>query len=379
MPLPPWINHRRAAILLIALFALAWAAYIHRHLIDFEVYLVAGQRVVHAENLYRPDDGHFQSPSLPAFAFPMAAFARMPTAVARLLWYAQSCGLLVTFVRWSVRELPGRNLKEPTLWWIVGILFAKFYFRELNLGQTNALLGVLLIGALRAARIDARWRAGVLVGLGVFVKVYALILLPWLLLAAGAAGLGAMACVISIGLLLPAAAYGWQGNIDQLSAWSRTVTESTGASLMGGGNISALTMWTKWTGEGPHIRVLAAATILLALGLLAMAVWRRRRVTDPLYLEFGLLMLLIPIISPQGWDYLLLLATPAIVLVIDRWRLVRVPWRVVTGLALFFLSFTVHDLLGRKLYLFLMGTSVQSVSALTLFVCLIHLRHKELA
>src|SRR6185503_16370128 len=111
--------------------------------------------------------------------------------------------------------------------------------------------------------------------------------------------------------------------------------------------ISALTMWTKWTGEGPYVPVLAAATVVLALVLVAMAMWRRRRVADPLYLEFGLLMLLIPIISPQGWDYLLLLATPAVVMVIDRWRQVSMPWRVITAAALFFLSFTVHDLLGR--------------------------------
>jgi len=30
-------------------------------------------------------------------------------------------------------------------------------------------------------------------------------------------------------------------------------------------------------------------------------------------------MLLIPLVSPQGWDYVLLLATPAVVCLVDRW------------------------------------------------------------
>jgi hypothetical protein len=47
---------------------------------------------------------------------------------------------------------------------------------------------------------------------------------------------------------------------------------------------------------------------------------RRRTVREPAYLEFGLLMLLIPLLSPQGWDYVLLVATPAVMILVDRWR-----------------------------------------------------------
>jgi multisubunit Na+/H+ antiporter MnhF subunit len=54
-------------------------------------------------------------------------------------------------------------------------------------------------------------------------------------------------------------------------------------------------------------------------------------------------------------------------------------WRVATALAMAFTSFTIYDLLGRELYVRLMAINVVSVSALGLFICLAHLRHRSLA
>ena len=48
-----------------------------------------------------------------------------------------------------------------------------------------------------------------------------------------------------------------------------------------------------------------------ALALVGTVLVRRRRVSEPNYLEFGLLMILVPLLSPQGWDYVLLIAAPA--------------------------------------------------------------------
>jgi hypothetical protein len=256
---------------------------------------------------------------------------------------------------------------------------AKFYAHELNLGQTNILLGAVLVSGLLAAERGQAALAGALVGLGVFVKPYAVILLPWLLPGVGLQGVAAAAVVLMSGLLLPSLVYGWGGNIDEVLGWYRTVTDTTAPNLLQPENVSLATMWAKWLGPGPLAGRLAIATVALALIVVAWAVWRRSRVRIPAYLEFGLLMLLVPLISPQGWDYVLLVATPAVVCLVDRFGEMTPPWRVVTALAAVLMSFTIFDLLGRALYTRLMAVNIVSVAALALFAALAHLRGRALA
>ena len=56
----------------------------------------------------------------------------------------------------------------------------------------------------------------------------------------------------------------------------------------------------------------AAGALLLASPALVFLL--RRGVTAPEVLEGGLLLTLMPLLSPQGWDYVFLIATPAVVL-----------------------------------------------------------------
>jgi len=364
---------------IIALAASIYVIRIQKEMVDFAVYRTAAARAMDAEPLYRAEDGHYQYKYFPAFAFVMAPFAKIDPEGAKAIWFALSVGLLSTLVRWSVRGLPERRLTERTLIWFSIILMGKFYAHELNLGQTNLLLGVLLTGALLSEQIEQPFLAGALVGLGIFVKPYAIILLPWLLLTSGLAGLGVALAVVAVGLTLPAAVYGWQGNLDQIVGWYRTVTDTTAPNLLVAENISLATMWAKWIGPSPLAAQLAVVTGLVVLGVAAWVMTRRKDITDAGYLEFGLLMLVVPLLSPQGWDYVLLLGTPAIVVLVDRWKEMTRPWRAITAVALFFMSFTIFDLLGRALYARMMRISIVSVCVLVLVACLANLRWRKLA
>jgi hypothetical protein len=348
-------------------------------MVDFAVYRTAGARAIEAAPLFRPDDGHYQFKYFPAFALTMTPFALLPEEVAKAIWFAFSVALLVVLVRVSVRTLPDPRLPPRLLSWMAVVLMAKFYLHELNLGQTNILLGVLLVGALAAAlRGHAGW-SGVLVGAGVFVKPYALILVPWLFFAAGLSALAAFAATFAAGLLLPATLYGWSGNLEQIQGWYRTVTDTTAPNLLAPENVSFATMWAKWLDPGPMASSLATATVGAALAVAAVAWLWRRRLRQPAYLEFGVLMLLVPLISPQGWDYVLLLATPAAICLVDRFREMGRAWQIVTAAAFAFMSFTIYDLLGRALYARMMALSVVSVAALVLVVCLVAVRRRALA
>jgi len=259
------------------------------------------------------------------------------------------------------------------------VLVGRFYGRELNLGQTNILFGFTLMGALFAAEAGARRTAGTLVALGVFIKPYALILLPWLWLTAGASGMTPFFGVLAAGLALPAFAYGWTGNLDQIAGWYRTVTDTSAPNLLSKENISFATGWAKWIGVGPPAARLALVTSVAAVLVAGLVTARRRSVREPAYLEFGLLMLLIPLLSPQGWDYVLLVATPAVMILVDRWRETGIGWRVVTGIALLAIGFTIIDLLGRPVYNFTMQISLLTICATLLIASMAHLRWRRLA
>jgi hypothetical protein len=362
------------------LLTMLYVARVQYRMEDFGVYRRAAIRAAHAEPLYRPDDGHYQFKYLPAFALAMAPFGVLPEPTARATWFALSCALLLIFVRWSVRALPNRALSERTLTWCAAACVAKFAASELVLGQTNLLLGVLLVGVLLRSQSGSGPSAGMLAGAAVFVKVYAAILLPWLLVATGWAGVAAALAVIAAGLLLPAAWYGWNANVDLLRRWYVTVAETTTEPILRNHeNVSAAAAWTKWTGFGPHVAWLTIATAIAAAALVLVVLHRRTHVTKPRYLEFGLLMLLVPIVSPQGWDYVLLLATPAFLCVADRWPALTGPWRALAATSIALMSFTAVGLIGRPLYEFLMNAGIVSIATMSLAVCLVHLRVTKLA
>lgn len=366
-------------LVVVALAATIYLTKIHQQMVDFDVYRTAASRALAGERLYRASDGHYQYKYLPAFAFAMAPFAHVEFRVARLVWYALSVGLLCACLRWSARAVPEARWSERALVWAAVIFVGKYYARDLSLGQSNVLLSAMLTGALVAARRGSVRLTGALVALGVFVKPYALILTPWVWLVAGLPGAVVGGVTLAAGLLLPALAYGWHGNLSELAAWYQTVTATTPGNLLSADNVSIATMWARWLGEGPTATGLAIATGAAALGLAGLIARGRRCVRHPASLEFGALMLLVPLLSPQGWDYVLLLGAPAVLLIVDRFGELRLPWRVLLALALAAFSFTIYDVIGRRAYAAMAQINLVSVAALVLVAGLAHLRWRKLA
>ncbi len=346
---------------------------------DFGVYQTAAQRALAGEPLYRADDGFYQYKYWPAFALAMAPFAYIPHDLAKFLWFAISGGLIAWLLAWSIRLLPDRRLSERALAWWTILMTAKFIVRELCNGQTNALLAVLVLGALAAIRQHRTVMAGALLGAAVFVKPYALVLIPWLAVTQGGVALLASAAVLAAGLLLPAGIYGWQGNLTLLADWYRTVSSTTTDTLSVRENMSFASMYAKWLGAGSAAYLLALASTVAAGALAIVVWWRRDRAGRPEYLEVGLLLVLVPLISPQGWDYVLLLGTPALVCLIDRFRDLSMPLRLVTAAGFLLTSLMLFDVYRRTLYIALTEGGAITIGGILLAVSLARLRVLALA
>jgi hypothetical protein len=352
---------------------------IRSELVDFEVYRIAAARALAAQPLFRLDDGHYQYKYLPAFALVMAPFAWLPKALAEAAWFALSVAMAAWFVRMSLLTVPERRLSDNALIWFALLLMGKFLVKEIAFGQTNILLGVVVLGAALAAHRGRPLAAGVLVGVGVFVKPYALVFVPWLIWVSGASALAAFSGVIAVGLLLPAAVYGWAGNLDLLASWYLIVTTSTAHTLLAHENISLASMWGKWWRPEAAPLVLTAASSVVVFAMAGAAVAMRKRVRAPEGLEYAAFAFLVPLISPQGWDYLLLLSLPGYMCLVDRWRDTAWPWRAVMIGGLAVTSFAIYDLMRRPLYMFVVNSGVTTLGALALLVCLLRLRWRALA
>ena len=350
------------------------AARIKRDFWDYEVIRQAGMRAAAAEPLYRPEDGHYQFKYWPAFALAVAPLGALDLEVGKVLWYAMTVALIGVFIRQSVRALPDRRSSERFLVWWTLLVTGKFLVKDLVNGQTNLILGVLVMLMLVAGEAGRPVRAGIMMALAAVAKPYAIIFLPWLAVAYGvAAGLVGLTALI-VAWLAPALVYGWNGNLALLADWYRTVTQTTPPNLSVLENSSIASMWVRWIGQGSAAWVLTAATIAVCVAAAALLWSRRREVKRPAFLEVGYLLLLIPLLSPQGWDYVLLIATPAFVCLVDRFRESPRGWQIAVAFGFFLTSFMVYDLVGRTLYFWLMEHSAIAVGALVLAACLIRLR-----
>ena len=333
-----------AAVLaaLVALFAYKIAA----KMPDFEVYWRAGSRAAAAEPLYREDDEHFQLKYLPAFAVLAIPAAMLPLPVAKAIGFGISVALIPVLLALSLGLLPERRRPASALALVTFVLMAKFYGHELVLGQVNVLFAVIVITGVQLVANGRRAGAGLLFALAVIIKPYAVLFLPWLAAGRAMRALAAAGAGLLAALVLPVPLYGWQGTLALHRDWWRTVTESTAPNLLNADNVSLAAMYAKWIGVGSASAVLATGTAAALLIVAAVAVFRRQRLSRPEGLEAALLLTLIPLLSPQGWDYVFLIATPAVMFAVNYDRELPSALRVVTWIALAIAAFTLYDVVG---------------------------------
>jgi hypothetical protein len=366
-----------SALLVVALGA--FVLRISRDMRDFEVPYTTAVRAAAAAPLYRAEDEHYQFKYLPAFAVLAIPLGLMPLPVAKGVWFVGSVGLLMALMTLSVRLLPEQRKSTTVLVASAIVVLAKFYARELDMGQVNLIFAVAATWAFVAMKDGHDLLAALLLVLTIAIKPYGALLLPVLLVRRHQAA--TVACGVGVLLLfaLPMPLYGWSGTIDLHESWWKTVTETTAPNLLNPDNVSLASMCAKWLGIGPLAATLAAASALVLIVGAAMVFFRRRRVRAPEGLEGSLLLLLIPLLSPQGWDYVLLIATPAIVYLANYQDLLPAPWRALTIVAALTIGLSLFDIMGRAAYTAFMGAAVISVCALVLVGALFTMRWRAVA
>jgi hypothetical protein len=363
----------------VAAIAALYVTKIERRMPDYEVYRRAAVRAAHAEPLYRADDGHYQFKYLPAFAVVMLPVGMAPERVVRACWFAGSILLLVLLLRSSVTALPEERRSRAFLIGATFVLLAKFYAHEIELGQVNILMTALVVAAVVQMRAGQEMVAGLLIAGAVVVKPYAVLLVPYLAARRQIGSLAGVAIGLAAALALPALVYGFDGNLTLLDQWWRTVTDTTAPNLMDFNNVSAASVFARWLGPGPVAQALAAALMTALLGVAAAVFARRPRVQFPEALEVGLLLTMMPLISPQGWDYVFLLSTLAVMALVNYADQLPRYVRPAVIAALLVVAFSIFDLIGRAAYQRFMRLSIITVCYLVIIAGLAALRVRRVA
>jgi len=371
----------------IAVFVVAFsAAYVfgirwNHGMADFAVNYRAGQRIIAGETLYRTSDGHYMFKYFPSAAMIYAPFTALPIEIAMVVWFLLSLAAFIAIFRMVNRLIP--NKQVPYLLAIAGAILAKYILHELRLGQINVFVTLLMLAAIAALGGAPRWRAelaaGALAGAAIAVKPYAaLLVLYFLVTLRWRSVLGAVAA-LALCLALPSVFYGIAGNLDQLREWSSSLSDSTPALLTNVDNVSVLAFFTKWLGDAGR----AVQPTLIALGALAVltlavivAGWRR---PNSFVLEGALILTLIPLISPLGWDYTFLMALVAVALIVNNRFVFATPiqWLLAANFAI--VALALYDTMGRTIYGAFLRWSVTTINFVVVILALAYLRVRQAA
>jgi hypothetical protein len=151
---------------------------------------------------------------------------------------------------------------------------------------------------------------------------------------------------------------------------------STPSLLSSQDNVSLLGFLMKRT-QDQSLSLTIYGIILAALGGLVLYLLHRgSRISQSTVLDGFLLLALIPLVSPLGWDYTFLSAAPAVMLICKHYDKYRPFWRGFLILSFLVISLSLYDLMGHRLYAAFMSSSVITLDFLALAGYLAYLRIK---
>jgi hypothetical protein len=369
------------------LLALAFELRIKDKMVDFSVNYRAAQRLRLGETLYRTADGHYQFKYMPFSAFLYVPLTLVPLAAAKGTWFALVILSSVLVFFFSAKLLRSDRRRTLTAELVAVLVLGRYFLREIQLGQINALITAVLLlmivsldsGRARPSRAGAQCGTGLCWGLATALKPYSLIYLPYFLLKKRWLPVAGGFAVLGLAGLAPAVFYGPGGNFVVLKEWWSTLSASTPSLFSTQDNVSLMGCLVKWTGRPG----LSLAIYLLFLGGLAglvlFLVHLGRNRDRGFVLETFLILALIPLISPLGWDYTLLAAAPAVMLIACHLDKLQTFARLFLFLDFAVIALSLYDLLGRGLYARFMASSAITVCFLILIGYVAHLRIKNYA
>ncbi len=364
-------------ILFLITFFLLFEFKISHNMVDFEVCYRAGKRFINGEILYQLEDGHYQFKYPPFYSFFVSPISLLPLYFAKLIWYYLVLIFIFlifyfSYILISKKKKNWISLAIPTL-----LVLAKFYGRELDLGQANALLMLLILISIYFIERSKEKTAGIFLGLATTVKPYALIFFPYFLFKRklGAFIIGLIFLIFS--LIFPSIRYGWNGNIELLKKWQYTLSLSTPKLFNSQDNVSFFGFFSKWLStERINLIYSCSLIAIIIFSVLFILIAKRKTNKTSFLIECSILLIYIPLFSPLGWDYIFLLSTLGIMILISSIKQFPTFSRYFLIANFVIIGATLYDIMGRQLYSKFMSLSILTINFIIIILYLFKLRIK---
>jgi len=378
---------KKTAIFLLAGFLVSLAIFLiksGKEMADFEVNYKAGQRLLAGETLYRTDDQHWQFKYSPFSAMIYVPLSFLPLRAAKGIWFfaiIASIGVIIAFSSKLVMREASAKMVWPLF---ASLVLARYFFRELQLGQINSIITAILVGMIWQIDHDEETRstrrrtlAGLFWGLATALKPYAVIFLPYFILKKHFRAAAIGICVVILSLAVPAMFFGLQGNIVVVKEWAFSLAQSTPHLFTTQDNVSLLAFVSKWLKNPSLALAVFAAGVIIFAFLTLRLIFAGKKIKRPALLECALLLFFIPLLSPLGWDYTFLSSFTAVLLVLERLTSFPKAARVFLSLNFTLIALTLYDLLGRTIYASYMSWSVPTLNFLIIAGALFYLRQTK--
>lgn len=349
---------------------------------DLEVYYETADKLIHGEEIYGEHveslGPHYIYKYSPPAALIFAPLVALGFPVSRFIYW----GILV-FIFGSIlynikviflgKEAMNSRITGSLI--LATLIVGTHFFRELHLGQVNLLLLGIYVFALRCFLTKKYAGMGVLLAFSIFIKPFALIFIPFLLLTRTYKGLLYLMGFIIVFFLSPLLFY---HSIDAFTglyaSWLNELAVELGnkQTLLAEGNHTIFSVLARHSllrliEMSDTTRYLYQLIILCGIGFLITWTYLRRQVVDAPARIFIILIAIIPLLAFTSYNAFIF-SLPLITYLMFKFRELGIVYKIVFVISCLCIGISIHDLIGKDLFDFFWAISIYSWGTIGLLV-----------
>ncbi|WP_183557114.1 glycosyltransferase family 87 protein [Mucilaginibacter sp. SP1R1] len=343
---------------------------------DFEVFVDAGGKIIHGQNIFKPPFAqNLQYYYSPLFALLLAPFSALPIMIPQLLWIGFSYFLLYRIWILCVQyfDTSAFSKKQMQLWLLIAALLAlRFILVDIGYVQMTTFLLWATLESMQLIKRGKYITGAALLALAINIKLLPLAFVLYLFYR-NYTKAALLTCVFYVVyLFIPALYLGWQQNASLLKDWFSIINPANKEwnieSDDGPSSLVALipVYLTDTTGilsfkrnfvnlkfeqVSLILNLVRLAFVLLTLAFLRTLPFKSIKSNIRQFWEMCYLFIAIPLIYPHQQQYAFVYLIPAFVYIswyfIVNWEMVKAKLNYFTWALLIIIGFNFTPLIGR--------------------------------